>query len=60
MFVYSKKNVDLSCKVKINVKNKVVFEILDEVFFGIGIIYVMEGKNIVLIKESNIVCEEVK
>ena len=32
LFVYSKKNVDLSRKVKINAKNKAVSEILDEVF----------------------------
>ena len=60
LFVYSKKNVDLSRKVKINAKNKAVSEILDEVFSGTGITYVMEGKNIVLTKESNIAREEVK
>ena len=60
LFVYSKKNVDLSRKVKINAKNKAVSEILDEVFSGTGITYVMEGKNIVLTKENNIAREEVK
>ena len=43
LFVYSKKNVDLSRKVKINAKNKAVSEILDEVFSGTGITYVMEA-----------------
>ncbi len=53
LFVYSKKNVDLSRKVKINAKNKAVSEILDEVFFnGTDIRYVMEGKNIVLTKQN--------
>ena len=42
LFVYSKKNVDLSRKVKINAKNKAVSEILDEVFSGTGITYVMD------------------
>ena len=45
LFVYSKKNVDLSRKVKINAKNKAVSEILDEVFSGTGITYVMEASN---------------
>ncbi len=60
LFVFNKKNVDLSRKVKVNANNKAVSEILDEVFAGTGIAYVMEGKNIVLTKENNIAREEVK
>lgn len=60
LFVFNKKNVDLSRKVKVNANNKAVSEILDEVFAGTGIAYVMEGKNIVLTKESNIARNEVK
>ena len=53
LFVYSKKNVDLSRKGKNQTqKNKAVSEILDEVFSGTGITYVMEGKNIVLDKRK--------
>lgn len=46
LFVYSKKNVDLSRKVKINAKNKAVSEILDEVFSGTGITYVMANDGL--------------
>lgn len=60
LFVFNKKNVDLSRKVKVNANHKAVSEILDEVFAGTGIAYVMEGKNIVLTKESNIARDEVK
>lgn len=60
LFVFNKKNVDLSRKVKVNANNKAVSEILDDVFAGTGIAYVMEGKNIVLTKESNIARDEVK
>ena len=60
LFVYNKKNVDLNRKVTVKARNKAVSEILDEVFSGTGISYVMEGKNIVLTKESNIAREEVK
>ena len=60
LFVYNKKNVDLNRKVTVKARNKAVSEILDEVFAGTGISYVMEGKNIVLTKESNIAREEVK
>ena len=35
----------LSRKVTVNAKNKAVSEILDEVFSGTGITYVMEGKE---------------
>ena len=46
LFVYSKKNVDLSRKVKINAKNKAVSEILDEVFFrNLVSLMFMEGKK---------------
>lgn len=60
LFVYNKKNVDLNRKVTVKARNKAVSEILDEVFAGTGISYVMEGKNVVLTKESNITREEVK
>ena len=52
--------MDLNRKVTVKARNKAVSEILDEVFSGTGISYVMEGKNIVLTKESNIAREEVK
>ena len=53
LFVYNKKNVDLNRKVTVKARNKAVSEILDEVFSGTGISYVMEGKNIVLTKEAS-------
>lgn len=58
LFVYNKKNVDLNRKVKINATHKAVSEILDEVFEGTGISYVMEGKNIVLTKGNGTIGEQ--
>ena len=52
LFVYNKKSVDTGRIVAVNVGNKPVSEVLDEVFKGTGIKYVMEGHNIVLTKNT--------
>ena len=48
LFVYNKKNVDVRRTVNVEAENLSVSELLDEVFAGTNIKYVMEGKNIVL------------
>ena len=50
LFVYNKKNIDLKRIVNVNANNEAVAEILNKVFKGTGVSYVMEGKNIVLTK----------
>ena len=52
LFVYNKKNVDVRRTVDIDANNKTVSEVLDRMFEGTDIKYVMEGKNIVLTKNS--------
>lgn len=52
LFVYNKNNVDVHRTVNINAKSQAVSDILDEVFDGTNISYVMEGKNIVLTKHN--------
>lgn len=52
LFVYNKKNVDVRRTVNVDADNKSVAEVLDEVFEGTDIKYVMEGKNIVLTKNG--------
>ena len=58
LFVYNKKNVDLKRRVNVAASNKAVAEVLKEAFAGTDISYVMEGKNIVLTKESTIAKSE--
>lgn len=52
LFVYNKKNVDVRRVVDLDVNSKTVSEVLDNMFEGTDIKYVMEGKNIVLTKNS--------
>ena len=47
LFVYNKQNVDVRRTVDINASNQTVSEVLDQMFKGTDIKYVMEGKNIV-------------
>jgi TonB-linked SusC/RagA family outer membrane protein len=48
LFVYNKKLVDTSRKVKLAANDKAVSDVLSEVFNGTKVNYVVEGKNIVL------------
>lgn len=57
LFVYNKKNVDTERKTTIYAENKAVFEILDQVFRGSGIKYIVEGTNIVLTKGSDAIVQ---
>lgn len=52
LFVYNKKSVDVRRTVNVDVDNKSVAEVLDGMFEGTNIKYVMEGKNIVLTKNG--------
>ena len=52
LFVYNKKSVDVRRTVNVDANNKPVSQVLDEVFDGTNIRYVMEGKNIVLTKQG--------
>lgn len=52
LFVYNKKSVDVRRTVNVDADNKAVSDLLDEVFEGTNIKYVMEGKNIVLTKNG--------
>ena len=52
LFVYNKKNVDTKRVVNVNVSDKTVAEVLNEVFKGTDIDYVVEGHNIVLTKNA--------
>lgn len=52
LFVYNKKSVDVRRTVNLNANNKAVSEVLDDMFEGTNIRYVMEGKNIVLTKNG--------
>ena len=52
LFVYNKKSVDVRRTVNVDADNKAVSKLLDEVFEGTNIKYVMEGKNIVLTKNG--------
>ena len=46
LFVYNKQNVDVRRTVDINASNQTVSEVLDQMFKGTDIKYVMEGKKI--------------
>lgn len=52
LFVYNKKSVDVRRTVDVNADNKSVADLLDEVFAGTNIKYVMEGKNIILTEKA--------
>ncbi|MCC8187156.1 MAG: TonB-dependent receptor [Bacteroides sp.] len=48
MFVYNKKSVDVNRTVKIQTEQQAVSDLLNEIFDGTAITYLMEGNNIVL------------
>lgn len=52
LFVYNKKNVDTRRTVNVQAENKAVSAVLEEAFEGTDVKYVMEGHNIVLIKQT--------
>ena len=52
LFVYNKRNVDVRRTVDLKTGNGTVAEILNEIFKGTDISYVMEGNNIVLTKSA--------
>ena len=52
LFIYNKKEVNLNRKVSIHVKDKPVAEILHDLFKDTGIIYAMQGNNIMLMKKQ--------
>jgi hypothetical protein len=51
LFIYNKEEVNLNRNIAIKAKNKPVSEILKNIFENTGIVYAMEGNNIVLMKE---------
>ena len=53
LFVYNKKNVDTKRVVNVNVTDKTVAEVLNDVFKGTDVDYVVEGHNIVLTKSAS-------
>lgn len=52
LFVYNVNEVNLQRKVKVNVQNKPVAEVLNKVFEGTDIYYAMESKNIMLMSKG--------
>ncbi len=55
LFVYNKKTVNTDRVVNVTGQDKTVATVLNEVFDGTGIEYVMEGNNIVLTKSTSAV-----
>lgn len=53
LFVFNVKDIDTNRNVKVNAKDKAVSEVLNTVLNGTGISYAMEGKNIMLVDETN-------
>ena len=51
LFVYNK-NVNLNNRVTVNAKDETVAEVLDQMFDGTGIVYAMEGNNILLMNRD--------
>ncbi|WP_203558497.1 TonB-dependent receptor [Bacteroides sp. 519] len=54
LFVYNNDNVDLTPRVTLKAENTSVANVLSQVFQNTGIIYAMEGNNILLIKENKL------
>lgn len=54
LFVYNKKNVDVNRVINVGADNESVARVLDKVFTGTEISYVMEGNNIVLTKSKGV------
>jgi TonB-linked SusC/RagA family outer membrane protein len=55
LFLYNQEEVDVTRRTSMNVKKKKVSEILSELFGNTDIRYVMEGDNIVLMKQSTLI-----
>ncbi len=53
LFVYNKEEVDVNRPVSVSVQNKSVAEVLNSMFRNTGVVYAMEGSNIVLMLEDN-------
>lgn len=54
LFVYNKKNIDLKRIINLDASSKTVTQLLDVIFAGTDITYLMEGKNIVLTRQSTL------
>ncbi len=52
LFVYDKKDVDVSREISLEVNNKTVADVLSTIFGNTDIIYAMEGNNIMLMKKE--------
>lgn len=52
LFVYNKSDLDVSRKVSVHAQDKAVAEVLSILFGNTGIVYAMEGTNIMLMKSE--------
>lgn len=52
LFVYNTKKINLARRISINAKGMTVAEVLSRIFKGTGIIYAVEGNNIMLMKSD--------
>lgn len=52
-FVYNRREIDLNRKTSVRVENKVVSDVLAQLFKNTDISYVIEGSNIVLMKKGD-------
>lgn len=52
LFVYDKSEINLNEKIRINAQNTTVDDVLTSAFRHAGIVYVMEGNNIMLMREK--------
>jgi len=52
LFFYNSQEIDLSWKVTINAENVTVAEVLTNTFANTGIVYALEGMNIMLMKRT--------
>ncbi len=59
LFVYDKNEVDLNYKVTVQAENISVAEVLTDIFRSTGVVYAMEGSNIMLMR-GNIVQQQGK
>lgn len=53
LFVYDKKEIDLTRKVSVKAQDQTVAEILRTIFRNTNIVYAMQGNNIVLMKKTS-------
>ena len=52
LFVYNMNDINLNKNVSINARNQSVLQVLKEIFNNTNINFVLEGKNILLVKEN--------